>query len=234
MWILPKSLISVSVADTEESTLDLDAASQACERLLMRRSKRSQSSSYLREWKAGRLMRLLSGLICDPSRGRAFETAWTSSLEVIPASHSAQPVSDSEQTTSGTSGLPSQMAFGFCDQESVSSRTSKGTSLLDCEKSLQNWKDSVTARRGAYSVRLKSAHRTSESGCSSWPTIRASEYKGCGPLGSKSHSYRVSKFYLDAVAQERTGATGRLNPSWCEWLMGVPIGWTECVYWGTE
>jgi hypothetical protein len=83
-------------------------------------------------------------------------------------------------------------------------------------------------------VRLKSAHRTSESGCSSWPTIRASEYKGCGPLGSKSHSYRVSKFYLDAVAQERTGATGRLNPSWCEWLMGVPIGWTECVYWGTE
>ncbi len=99
-----------------------------------------------------------------------------------PASHSAQPVSDSEPKTSGTSGQPLQMAFGFCDQESVSSRTSKGTSLLGCEKSLKNWKDSVTARRGEYSARLKLAHHTSESGCSSWPTAKARDWKdteGC-------------------------------------------------------
>ena len=67
-----------------------------------------------------------------------------------------------------------------------------------------------------------------------WPTIRASEYKGTGPFGSKSHKHRFKKFYLDAVAQERLGKTGRLNPYYCEWLMGVQIGWTACVSSATE
>ena len=185
MWILPnqlKSLISASVPDTEASTLDLRELSATCARSLTVRGKQPPSNSFSRAWKAGNLMRLRSGLICEPSRGQRFLDAWTSSLAATPASHSAQQASDSEPKTSGTSGQPSQMAFGFCDQESVSSRTSRDTSLLDCEKSLQNWKDSVTARRGAYSARLKLAHRTSESGCSSWPTAKARDWKdteGC-------------------------------------------------------
>ncbi len=185
MWILPnqlKSLISPSVPVTEALTLDCADASQACAQSLMRRSKPAQSSFFLREWKAGRLMRLRSGLICEPSLGDRFLAAWTSSLAVTLASPSAQPVSDSEQTTSDTSGLPLQLAFGFCDQDSASSRTSRDTSLLDCEKSLKSWKDSVTARRGEYSARLKSAHRTSASGYSSWPTAKARDWKdteGC-------------------------------------------------------
>lgn len=230
MWILPnqlKSLISAYAPDTEASTLDLRELSATCAQSLTVRGKQPPSNSFSRAWKAGNLMRLQSGLICDPSRGKRFLTAWTSSLVATPASHSAQPVSDSEPKTSGTSGQPSQMAFAFCDPESASSRMSKDTSPLGCEKSLKSWKDSVTARRGEYSARLKLAHLTRESGCSSWPTIRASEYKGCGPLGSKSHHHMNDRSYLCAVAQERTGTTGRLNLSWCEWLMGLPIGWTE-------
>ena len=60
-----------------------------------------------------------------------------------------------------------------------------------------------------------------------WPTPRASEWKGTGPIGSKSHDYRVEKHYLDATVQERTGESGPLNPDWVEWLMGFPIGWTD-------
>ena len=185
MWILPnqlKSLTSPSVPVTEALTLDCADASQACAQSLMRRSKPAQSSFFLREWKAGRLMRLRSGLICEPSLGERFLAAWTSSLAATPASHSVAQASDSEPTTSGTSGLPLQMVFAFCDQDSVSSRMSRDTSPLDCEKSLQSWKDSVTARRGAYSARLKLAHRTSESGCLSWPTAKARDWKdttGC-------------------------------------------------------
>tara|TARA_R100000808_G_scaffold552_2_gene2831 strand:- start:252 stop:623 length:372 start_codon:yes stop_codon:yes gene_type:complete len=60
-----------------------------------------------------------------------------------------------------------------------------------------------------------------------WPTPRASEWKGVGPLGSKSHQYRLDKSYLDATVQEAEGRTGKLNPEWVEWLMGWPIGWTD-------
>ena len=60
-----------------------------------------------------------------------------------------------------------------------------------------------------------------------WPTPRASEWKGTGPLGSKSHIYRLKKGYLDASVQEAEQRTGKLNPTWVEWLMGFPPGWTD-------
>lgn len=60
-----------------------------------------------------------------------------------------------------------------------------------------------------------------------WPTPRASEWKGVGPLGSKSHEYRLAKGYLDATVQDREQRTGALSPDWVEWLMGLPIGWTD-------
>jgi hypothetical protein len=181
MWILPQSLISVYARDTEASTLGLRELSATCAQSLTVRGKQPPSNSFYRAWKTGNLMRLQSGLICDPSRGQSFLTEWTSSLVATPASHSAQQANDLEPKTSDTSGLPSQMEFAFCAPESASSRTSKDTSPLGCEKSLQNWKDSVTARRGEYSARLKLAHRTRESGCSSWPTAAARDWKGTSP-----------------------------------------------------
>ena len=61
-----------------------------------------------------------------------------------------------------------------------------------------------------------------------WPTPRASEYKGVGPLDSKRHKYRLEKGYLDATVQEAEQTTGKLNPSWVEtYLMGYPLGWTS-------
>lgn len=60
-----------------------------------------------------------------------------------------------------------------------------------------------------------------------WPTPRESEWEGVGPLGSKSHDYRVARRYLDATVQEAEQRTGALAPDWVEWLMGLPIGWTD-------
>ena len=68
---------------------------------------------------------------------------------------------------------------------------------------------------------------TAGTGSGFWPTPRASEWKGVGPLGSKSHQHRLAKGYLDATVQEREGMTGKLNPEWIEWLMGFPAGWTD-------
>jgi hypothetical protein len=67
-----------------------------------------------------------------------------------------------------------------------------------------------------------------------FPTPRASEWKGTGPLGSKSHEYRLERGYLDATIQEREQTTGPLNPTWVEWLMGWPTGWTDLKQLGTD
>lgn len=234
MWILPKQLMSAFALGTEALTSDSAECAQACAQSLMRRSKPSQSNVYLREWKAGNLMRLRSGVISNPSLGKAFETEWTSSLEVIPASHSPQQAGEPVRTIRDTCGLGLQKVFAFSSQPYAYLKTSKDILRWDSPLLSAIWKKWVTKCRGAYSRRLNAGRHTSANECLSWPTIRASEYKGCGPLGSKSHIYRVSKFYLDAVAQERTGQTGRLNPSWCEWLTGVPIGWTGCASSETE
>ena len=60
-----------------------------------------------------------------------------------------------------------------------------------------------------------------------WPPPRASEYKGVGPINSKSHKHQLGKGYLSAVAQEVAQETGSLNPQWVSWLMGFPVDWSD-------
>ena len=60
-----------------------------------------------------------------------------------------------------------------------------------------------------------------------WATPRKSDFKSCGPVGSKSHHHMTEKQYLCAQVKEEDQPTGHLNPDWTEWLMGWPIGWTD-------
>jgi hypothetical protein len=251
MWILPKQLISAFAADTEALTSDSGAASQACEQSLMRRSKPAQSSFYLREWKAGNLTRLRSGAISSPFLGGLFEAKWTSSLEVIPASHSAALANEPEKTTLGTSGPGLQMELLPCNPDSASSRTSKGTSRWDSPASSAIWKSWVTRCRGEYSARLNAVRHISANESLSWPTAKARDWKdttGCSldavnPDGT--HRNRRDRL-VGAIAAEMSGPAapdnrsthgsrpGLLNPDWVETLMGLPVGWTDCGCLGTE
>lgn len=60
-----------------------------------------------------------------------------------------------------------------------------------------------------------------------WPTPKASDYKAAviWPQ-SKTHSRDMG---LRETISERDPATngGSLNPTWVEWLMGFPLGWTD-------
>ena len=207
VWIIPQSLTSVCAPATAESTSDCVAASLASERLLTRRSKPSPAKSYLREWKAGRLTRLRSGLTSSLSLGQNFATEWISSQAAIRASHSAAPGSDSAEKTLATSGPTSQMEFQFCDPGCASLKTSKDTSALDSEKSSSIWADLVTRRRGEYSARLKSARPISASGSSSWPTANARDWKDSGA----TQGNRVSPNLGTAV--HHFGPAAPANPS---------------------
>lgn len=53
------------------------------------------------------------------------------------------------------------------------------------------------------------------------PTPRSSEWKGTGPLGSKSQAHRLKKNYLDATIQEIVGQTGHLSPLFVAEMMGL-------------
>ena len=184
MWIIPKQLHTSAFApDTAALNLDLNESSQICAHSLFVRSKPSPARTWSQKWKRDSWSQHLFGRILKPSLGKAFEIAWTSSLEVIPVSHSQQQGSDSELTTQDTSGHLSQTEFGFSDPSSASLKMSKDTSPSDSERSLESWKALVIKRRGEYSVRRNASmqvdaqHLTSASGCSSWPSPIASEVR---------------------------------------------------------
>ena len=177
MWILPKSITSAFAPGMAALTSDCGDASQACEQSLMRRSKPSRASSFSREWRAGNLTRLRSGLISSPSLGTSFADWWTSSLAATRASHSQPPESASEEKTRDTSGRLSQAAFEFFSLESASLRTSKATLPKGSITSCLTWEDWVIAQRGEFSQRLNAARRTSASASSSWPTVTTTEAK---------------------------------------------------------
>ena len=91
--------------------------------------------------------------------------------------------------------------------------------------------------------------RTDAKGSGFWPTPQAREsgkklgnydHKRNRYLTKDGHDYgmglaqavqmwpnRLDKSYLDATVQEAEGRTGKLNPTWVEWLMGWPLGWTD-------
>jgi DNA (cytosine-5)-methyltransferase 1 len=61
-----------------------------------------------------------------------------------------------------------------------------------------------------------------------WPTSRATDYKGATSPDAMS---KAAKRGFSPNLPEATAATtangGQLNPIFCEWLMGWPLGWTE-------
>ena len=213
MWILPKQLhTSAYVLDTEALISDLAEQSQICEPSLLARSKPSLARTWSQRWKRDSWTQHLSGRILKPSHGKSFVTAWTSSLEVIHASHAQQQGSDSEQKIHDISGHLSQPELFPCDQESASLRTSKDTSALDSERSLANWKALVTRLRGEYSLRVKSAHLINASGYLSWPTCAARDYKGESGSGRQERKGNPADTLPNAVAQQH-GQAVPVNPS---------------------
>jgi len=210
MWILPKQLhTSVFVPDTEALSLDSNESSQLCAQSLFVRSKPSPARTWLLKWKRDSWAALLFGRILKPSHGQTFTERWTSSLEVTPASPSPQQVSEQERKTQDTSGHLFQPELLQCDQVPVSLKTSRDISRWGCPTSSKTWQDWVTERRGAYSARLKSAHRTSGSGSSSWPTVTAFDFNNT-PLNRIDGTGRTYKSNLkEAVHQNWPTAASR-------------------------
>jgi hypothetical protein len=60
-----------------------------------------------------------------------------------------------------------------------------------------------------------------------WPTPQARDGTPRGAQGKRFLNPDRSNDLPDAVAASQT-VGGTLNPTWVEWLMGWPLGWTDC------
>jgi hypothetical protein len=58
-----------------------------------------------------------------------------------------------------------------------------------------------------------------------WPTPNERDYKGAPGAGSRDRGGHQAS--LPASVKDTEGS-GSLNPTWVEWLMGYPLGWTDC------
>jgi len=86
--------------------------------------------------------------------------------------------------------------------------------------------------------KMRSYHQNSLTAAAhtTWPTPSARDHKG-GYQGGRIRNGKISRDTLDVAVQHSDNqrqSAGQLNPTWVEWLMGLPLGWTDLGFWGTE
>lgn len=239
MWILPKNypLSFHFVQDMVASKEDLTLPGLNIESSLMWRSKPMRLPSWLKKWKKGSYLLPLFTRILKPFHRKSFEEKLALSLGAIHVRALAQQETEKETKTPDICGHTYGDTLNQLDLFNASLKTCKAMSLLASFQSSANWNQCVIEQRGEYSQRVRLAHRTKEKGFLFYPTPSAHEAR----LGYQDRSdpkKKGTQQSLTTVVVNKAGGrkkcSGHLNPDWVEWLMGVPIGWTELGSWETE
>jgi hypothetical protein len=178
--------------------------------------KTSQSLGVVKAWQESEAV-FSSKLSVWSKKSSPLSSSWKTSqpLELEVFLKSSMPLQKSGMIVGGLVYLPQQL-------EPLTSE--KGGSYLPTPTATQygSNKGGALGRTGKERLSLETMARKNL-----WPTPRASEYKDCGPVGSKSQVHMEKRDYLCAKVKEESKPTGMLSPMWVEWLMGYPTGHTE-------
>jgi hypothetical protein len=60
-----------------------------------------------------------------------------------------------------------------------------------------------------------------------WPTPQASDNRDRGNMSNSAIQRRIAMGKQIMLSQSVDPNSGQLNPTWVEWLMGWPLGWTD-------
>ena len=118
---------------------------------------------------------------------------------------------------------------GYQDPEKIKARMDKGhqTNLCDAVKLWPTPRVSMANGPSAKEVAQGDPKRRLETAVKMWPTPTASDHKGSGPSLIRSDGKNRLNDRLDYATEQRAQNGGQLNPTWVEWLMGFPTGWTD-------
>lgn len=133
--------------------------------------------SWSSAWRKGSWIRLLSGLTWPPSTAARGVAWWILSLRGSRANLSRLPERGEGRTTSVGCGPTSSASFARWDQASSSWRTSEGSSVMGSGKSSRAWPVQGSMRSGACSRQPELVPPIGGSGCSSWPTPAARDWR---------------------------------------------------------
>jgi hypothetical protein len=156
----------------------------------------------------------------------------TSSVADTHASLSAQREPDEDMMILDTYGRTSLTPFAYYDPDTHSWKTSQGTLPLDLTPFSVTLPRSGSMRNGQLFQRHGLAHHIAVSESSSWPTPRSNPAMACRitPEAVAKASLRAETYpYLETIMAIRFPGSvgGTLSPTWIEWLMGFPNGWTD-------
>lgn len=144
-----------------------------------------------------------------------------------PVNLSASQDVETANKTHDTCGRGYAQLLAHYDPITQSWKTSEATSGSDSTPCLQTLPVSGMTQNGRLYQLPRWVPRTLENGSLLWPTLSAN---GMGNTGSQQMLQSlVNAGHL--TEDEKRGMTagngGRINPTWAEWFMGFPTGWTD-------
>jgi len=153
---------------------------------------------------------------------------------------------DSRKATDRASGLNTTESFANYDPDTSSWRTCQACLLTVWTVFSETWPKSGTMRSGRCYRQRTWGHRTSDGESSLWPTpaqdsvsMRKNKYKQGGmplttavmmwhtPTRGDSRGAGPNQHTATLGRDIKQKHGGQLNPTWVEWLMGFPPGWTD-------
>lgn len=261
-WVDPEGL--PYALEPEDSSWASQDFFEGTRPFVMWRGKPMPPRSLFRTWKKGGFIRLLFGLTCEPSILVHGLEKWILSQEDSPVNHSQKQDPEEGKKTPATFGPTSSESLGFFDPVSSSWKTSQVSLMTQEYQSLTTWPLSVMTSAGLALRLELSERLTVASGGSasrSIPTPTVADSSGFGPKkvfleGLKQGNWRGARLRDYVIMYPTPTATanqlcpsmlskggafnnyqangGKLNPTWIEWLMGWPIGWSVCDFLETE
>jgi hypothetical protein len=105
-------------------------------------------------------------------------------------------------------------------------------SMMPCEGTVRimrrAWLDGEMSLEEASAIAGRDV-RKAQGKVPTWPTPDAN----CGQRGTqpewtpKRKSGQPAQYTINQAVRDKEGVGGKLNPTWVEWLMGWPLGWTD-------